>query len=587
MNIHWKQLLFWTLLAVVIFYYLLLFGVFVFVNQEEMQLFIPAWWSIRDDLLLPGGFCEVVGQWLIQYYRQPMSALVTHTTLLVSCGWFVCHFLRKFSEERYMRFLSLVPVVYLLKMIVLGDFLIDGLLGAFLLLGALCFLPQSHKSIFWAGYGLCMVVSLFFLAGLVSVYYALLYVLFSFFFYSKNQGLASLPCGIVAIFICLYSDQLGVPVPLCEGWRPEEYLEVQRLPLAYSYHVWGILAGMLIVIGLFSFIIQKMGRNQRMRRCVLGVAFLFAIGVIAVVGRPERWQMRRIMHEELAFLANKHQWKAIIDKCKGKAIPDYVTLNYLNMALSKEGLLADQAFCFDQQGVKGLCADWDHTFYMDRLLSDLHYYIGDLSFSESYAMDGFTQAKRQGSSRMMRRMLQLSLLKGEVRLARKYMNLLALMPYEQAWVADYQQCLEHPERMKEMPDLKNKVWLKERTDDPLALSVSLDSLWTSYTYAENRVAWEYAGCYYLLNKDLSSFRHFLMREPLLKPSVLPIHFQEALLLREEGKASGLFEDVDATLAERYQSFQTAMKTLGRSDMVSMYKRYGNTYWFYYYFKVIK
>ena len=40
MNIHWKQLLFWTLLAVVIFYYLLLFGVFVFVNQEEMQLFI-------------------------------------------------------------------------------------------------------------------------------------------------------------------------------------------------------------------------------------------------------------------------------------------------------------------------------------------------------------------------------------------------------------------------------------------------------------------------------------------------------------------------------------------------------------------
>lgn len=53
---NWKQILFWSLSAAAIFYYLLLFGVFLFVGQEEMQLFIPEWWFIRESLWQPGGF---------------------------------------------------------------------------------------------------------------------------------------------------------------------------------------------------------------------------------------------------------------------------------------------------------------------------------------------------------------------------------------------------------------------------------------------------------------------------------------------------------------------------------------------------
>ena len=50
---NWKQTLFWSFSAAAIFYYFLLFGVFVFVGQEEMQLFIPEWWYIREFLFQP------------------------------------------------------------------------------------------------------------------------------------------------------------------------------------------------------------------------------------------------------------------------------------------------------------------------------------------------------------------------------------------------------------------------------------------------------------------------------------------------------------------------------------------------------
>ena len=135
---NWKQTLFWSFSAAAIFYYFLLFGVFVFVGQEEMQLFIPEWWYIREflfqlsgaylslRLFQPGGFCAVAGQWIIQYYRQPMSAVVLHTVLLVGCGFMVYRILRCFSDKTYLLFLSLLPVLYLVKMSIHGEYFYVG-----------------------------------------------------------------------------------------------------------------------------------------------------------------------------------------------------------------------------------------------------------------------------------------------------------------------------------------------------------------------------------------------------------------------------------------------------------------------------
>ena len=131
---NWKQTLFWSFSTVAIFYYFLLFGVFVFVGQEEMQLFIPEWWYIREFLFQPGGFCAVAGQWIIQYYRQPMSAVVLHTVLLVGCGFMVYRILRCFSDKTYLLFLSLLPVLYLVKMSIHGEYLVDGTVGVVLML---------------------------------------------------------------------------------------------------------------------------------------------------------------------------------------------------------------------------------------------------------------------------------------------------------------------------------------------------------------------------------------------------------------------------------------------------------------------
>ena len=491
---NWKQTLFWSFSTVAIFYYFLLFGVFVFVGQEEMQLFIPEWWYIREFLFQPGGFCAVAGQWIIQYYRQPMSAVVLHTVLLVGCGFMVYRILRCFSDKTYLLFLSLLPVLYLVKMSIHGEYLVDGTVGVVLMLLALSVSLKVRRAGSIAGYGIASTLFLCGLTGLLSVCYAFLYTLLALLRYkTSRQRLAAAACLIPALFIYLFSGWLGIPVPLSDGWMPEAYLEIQRLPHYYMYRVWTFFTLSIVGVALFARFVPVIGEKSKwMDRVALVVCLITALVSIRFC-LPEPWHAQRMMLDELSFLARERQWDAIIDKYRGKQIYNYASLNYLNMSLAHKGELADRMFTFDQKGTKSLCADWNQTFYMDRLLSDVHFLIGDVSLSESLAMDGFTQAKRKGSARMMQRFVQVCLIRGEVALAKKYLDLLAAMPFYKDWACRYATYLVHPELMDKDPELSDKYMPVEKRDR-LSLSVPVDSLWSGYNLPDHRIGWEEAGC---------------------------------------------------------------------------------------------
>ncbi len=357
---NWKQILFWSLSAAAIFYYLLLFGVFLFVGQEEMQLFIPEWWFIRESLWQPGGFCDVAGQWIIQYYRQPMLAVVFHSVLLVSSGMMIDKLLRSFSDKSYLSFLSLLPVLYLLKMSVHGEYLVDGTVGIVLMLLALLSSLNIRRVRFIIGYGLFSTLFLCGLTGLLSVYFAFLYTLFALLRYpTLRQRWAATACLIPAVFIYLFSGWLDIPVPLYEGWRPESYLEIQRLPYYYMYRVWTFFTFAIVGVSLFARIVLRFdGKNKWIDRGAFAVCLL-SMSLVVGFCLPESWHVQRMMLDELSFLAREKRWDTIVDKYRGKQIHDYVSLNYLNMSLAQKGELADRMFTFDQKGTKSLCADWN------------------------------------------------------------------------------------------------------------------------------------------------------------------------------------------------------------------------------------
>ena len=63
---------------------------------------------------------------------------------------------------------------------------------------------------------------------------------------------------------------------------------------------------------------------------------------------------------------------------------------------------------------------------------------------------------------MLQRFVQVCLIRGEVALAKKYLDLLAAMPFYKDWACRYATYLVHPELMDKDPELSDKYMPVER-----------------------------------------------------------------------------------------------------------------------------
>ncbi len=578
---NWKQKSVWLIASLLVFYYFLVFGVFVFRYQEESQLFIPALWNISEQYLVPGGFIAFVGQFLIQCYHLPMFSVLVNTALLISVCAVINRLLQEYNNYCYNFPLSLIPVCWLMNVCIRNNYLIDGNVALLLMLLSVIPLLYMKDRIMITLYSLFSTVLLFVLGGNIAIYYSIFLSVYSITLHAKSNlrfyPLASL---FPALIVLLFPVELGLYVPFTEAFKPEEYLEIQLLPDYYINYAWMIFCVILLVVVFISFVLSFL--NSKTKKDIASVLCFGALFFTLSCNMPDNTDKQNRMLNELSFLSDEEQWDAIINKYKNRNINDYISLNYLNMALAKKGMLAENMFAFDQKGPKSLVAPWNRTLYMDNLLCDIHFMTGDLAMSESYALDAMTQSKRGGNTRALRRLVQINLLRGEYALAGKYIALLEQMPFYKEWADEYSGCLSEPERMSDNPELKGKIVPPDSLDNLMSL-MTTEKLWNVHT-AENRIGWEYLGCYYLLDKNLSKFNSYIEESGV---EHLPRHFQEALLI--EGSDSVSNNLVSDKTRQRFESFRKVMAHFSKNngDVSAIYNEFGDTYWFYYYFKIFK
>lgn len=578
---NWKQKSVWLIASLLVFYYFLVFGVFVFRYQEESQLFIPALWNVSEQYLVPGGFITFVGQFLIQCYHLPMFSVLVNTALLISVSAVINRLLQEYNNYCYNFPLSLIPVCWLMNLGIRNNYLIDGNVALLLMLLSVIPLLYMKDRIMIILYSLFSTVLLFVLGGNIAIYYSIFLSVYSITLHAKSNlrfyPLASL---FPALIVLLFPVELGLYVPFTEAFKPEEYLEIQLLPDYYINYAWMIFCVILLVVVFISFALSFL--NSKTKKDIASVLCFGALFFTLSCNMPDNTDKQNRMLNELLFLSDEEQWDAIINKYKNRNINDYISLNYLNMALAKKGMLAENMFAFDQKGPKSLVAPWNRTLYMDNLLCDIHFMTGDLAMSESYALDAMTQSKRGGNIRALRRLVQTNLLRGEYALAGKYIALLEQMPFYKEWADKYSGYLSEPERMSDNLELKGKIVPPDSLDNLMSL-MTTEKLWNVHT-AENRIGWEYLGCYYLLDKNLSKFNSYIEESGV---EHLPRHFQEALLI--EGSDSVSNNLVSDKTRQRFEYFRKVMAHFSKNngDVSAIYNEFGDTYWFYYYFKIFK
>ena len=584
----WKTLAFWLFVFTGIYFFFCSFNPYFYGRQEEVQLFFPECKIIWEMLREPSGFCTVLGQAIVQYYPDLSVALIINSFLLCTIGFLCYSLLQEIAPRVYNLFLALVPVFGLMKVHIRSEYVLDGTIGLCLMMLLLYVFVRVRKvrTRFW--YGIGSTVALYLLAGQLAALYGILLVVLSYLC-GREKWYHLFVALLAGVALTYAGIRLAICIPLTDGIYSEHYQEVQMQPDSYIYFVWIRFTLLLFILLLIGTGMKYLPWNKIFQKvivtgCTVVVLFFFSSFCL-----PNQYDVQNMLMDKLSDLQQKGNWDAIIQMHQGKKIRNYISLNYLNMALAQKGRLGNELFHYDQRGPLSLLASWNRTYYMSCLLSDIHYMIGDISLSEGYAMEGLTLAKRGGSPRMLQRLVKISLIRNDFDLANKYLDILARLPHYRRWAEIYEDYVYHPERIKQDKELSAKTLSSSRPDNLLCL-IELDSLWMGHIEESgtNRIAWEYLGCSYLLAKEMEKFKTFLLRTGQLpEGQSLPVHFQEAALVLAVEDVSILDTvPVRTEILQRYKQFQKdILKIKNSSDGFAwLYQQYGDTFWFYYYCK---
>lgn len=594
---NWKIILFWLFIFSGLTFSFFSYASFLFDAQEEMQLFILQWSVIKLQLSTPGGTCRILGLLCTQFYCFPLIASIINSCLLTSIG-IGCYLLfQRITKRGYHLFLSLIPVFILLKAHIQSNYVIDGTIGILCLLLVLLGVLSFHSWKIRLAANIAGILFIFWTCGPLVLLYAILSIAFELIPFNSTIQTDSVSVrlfsGIVSFLLASLFIFIGIryslQTPLTEGLNGKAYHEMQLQSESFVYHIWIIFCTALLFLLLISWLLCFIKWQRKSVIIILTTSIITSFFLFVWFSLPNTYDAKNRMMDQLSYLSRRQKWDVIIQIHSGQKLSNTINRNYLNMALAQKGELGNRLFYFDQHGPNSLLTFYNGSYYMSVLLSDIHFMIGDISLSESYAMEGLTLARRGGSPRMLQRLIQISLIKQEWKLAQKYISILKQTLTYKEWAIRHEDFIAHPENMNEDPELKNKYFFPQENDALFSL-LNIDTIWNKHfdEKSPNRTAFEYLGCSYLLAKETELFKQFLLKtvnHPIAKP--LPLHFQEAALIAFADNPEVLQTiSIDPSVIQKYNGYIRLANQMANqpNGIANIYKHYGNTYWFYHQYK---
>ena len=201
-----RTLVFWLFVFAGLWFFFCSFGTFTFQRQEEVQLFIPEWVVIRDMLSVPGGFCAVVGQALVQYYTASLFVLCVNSIFLCVAGFLCYLLLLEIAPRGYNLLLALFPVLGLLKAHTSSFYVLDGTVGLILLLLFSYVFIRIRRMKVQLFYGVVSVFLVYGLTGQLAALYGLVVVCMSLLCRRRkwSGSLAVFLAGVLLAYIGMF-----------------------------------------------------------------------------------------------------------------------------------------------------------------------------------------------------------------------------------------------------------------------------------------------------------------------------------------------------------------------------------------------
>lgn len=547
---------------------------------EQTQLFLYNWEYVASYFNQPGGAALLISRLVIQFYAYPYLGAMLLSAILTLTAFQLYLITRKIAGKQVHVFLYLLPVVLLLFLHLYRNYFLQGTIALNFMLFALYVFLRICVFKWKITYSLLVTPLLFYLAGSVSLLFAVSVLIYELFNDRKKALWYVLPVTEVVI-ISAGSVYMGIIGEFRFAFLPDMYFHHYLKPNDFLYALWFSIPVIVLISCLLR---SKKELKPSTKWIVNGVQFIIII-FIGWIGISKIGFLKNNQLNKLEYLADKQNWDGIVDECS-KSVTSYPSLIYLNIALANKGILGDRLFYFDQRGVNGLLPAWNNTFGNAALLTDFHYTVGNIAGAQRYAFEG-NVIENNESPRMLKRLVQTYLIYGSYPIAERHIRTLEQTLHYKDWAKQHRKFLYNDEAIDNDPELGAKR--KCITDNNFLYdNKDIDYLLTAIARQnpQHTAAINYLGAYYLLSKNLDEFTR--LTETYFGTDVLPslpLAFQEAAMHEHDAdkrKEYNISDDV----TERFYSFEKGFQEARKNPVVrnKFMQTYANTCWHYFIFK---
>jgi len=543
--------------------------------KEQIQLFLFTSEYFLSYLSKPGTLSCFIGDFLTQFlYLRGGGALVV--SLLFLLEWLVVYcVLKRFGCGTLTPLWALLPVVA--DWFFLSQIYYTLAIPVSLILTLLFFLIYSviKKKLVSLIIGVFFVPLLYCLVGSGMLLFPLLLL-----FYETYKRRRMVWSGLLILLIAAV-----YPSFICHS-----YLLTVEQAYLYPLVQWRYILSGVIILGLViaSLFFSEQNNRVTARVFVVHVLTVFIIWIIILVFATDKEREHILALASESYFGN---WGRVYDLAEKEKLDNSMATYYANMALAGRGELGDRLMEYYQPGSSGLFlpvnsnTGWFTIFFS----SDVYYYLGDMNMAQHSAMLGMIFSPANRSSRMVKRLAEVNLVLGDSTATEKYLRMLDATMYHKKWAGKMREVLSsdqpesYPWLTEKRAQLATYDTLRWAIDYQAALKVLVKS------NPDNRAALDYLLSYYLLNKDIPSFKAAFDTYCKDKATYIPRAYSEALLISLAAAKASEKEfksyKLDDRIVKEFGEYTTIYEE-SNGMLEPIRERFPITYWMYYHFAQI-
>ncbi|MBN1782777.1 hypothetical protein JW948_16695 [bacterium] len=322
------------------------------------------------------------------------------------------------------------------------------------------------------------------------------------------------------------------------------------------------------------------GKNHRIIETAL-IAGLTAGGIWLTFNRDGNSFM------QIEAGAERGDWETVLETAEKYRRPNELICFHTSRALFHTGHLLDRLFFYPQPYASdGLFLSESYAQKARIQRSDLFFELGHVNNALRWAHEAMSMHGE--TPRSLRRIADINILKRRKAYAGIALCRLGKSLFQKTWITGREQIIQNGFDCSQNPELLIVQKRMPVNDFIISAASPVNELkMLLENHPDNRMAFEYLMAQYLLNRQIGDLMNHLEDFRRFYGNRLPVHIEEAVLLyRTIGKDVGQTVSeypVSAATKKRFYDYNKTLSAFqdNKSDAGAvLYRRHGNTLWFY-------